>query len=239
VSQDDAYRRHLERVQGSESTRDQLDGLQVWFDGVLPAQPAAGDLALDYGAGRGQALEYLRGRGFQAVEAYEPHPVLSADLRARGETVHDDPDPRAFLRAHPGRFSLVLCKDVLEHVPTTETVDLVRDLAGTLRPGGLLVASVPHAVSFVGTYLRYADFTHHTAFTESSLRYVLEEAGLTQVRFGLPRFKRKLHPKTLTYRALKRGWHAVLKAIYYLEHPSPEHLPRHFHPRLVATGVRS
>ncbi len=227
---DRAYERQLE--QGAQDPGAALEGYGVWFDDAVTQRAGP---ALDYGSGRGQGLDYLRGRGFTEVHAYEPNPLLADALRAKTSNVHLHESPQAFLQENPGRFALILCKDVLEHVSKEHASETVQLLLNALKPGGRLVVSVPHAVSFVGVYFRYADFTHHTAFTESSLRYVLESAGATKVEFYSPRFPFRPSPKTIAYRLLKRCWHTALKGIYYLENPDPTGQPPHFHPRLVAS----
>lgn len=226
-----AYAAHLARTQ-EEDDATTREGLEVWFDEAL--EGAAGR-ALDVGSGRGQALDYLAARGL-AAEAWEPDAALADALRRRGAVVHDAPDPVAFLAGQAGRWDVVFCKDVLEHLPREVALAAARGMARALRPGGRLVVSVPHAVSFRGVYVRYADFTHQAAFTEESLRYVLDHAGLAQVAFHAPRFRWKARPATLAYRALRRGWHTALRAIYWIEHPSRRGQPAHFFPRLVASG---
>jgi SAM-dependent methyltransferase len=231
-----AYAAHLERSQSSEDPEDTREGLDVWFEAALPAGRGR---ALDHGAGRGQGLAWLAEQGFEA-EGYEPDPALAAALRRSGPrvVVHDDPDPSAFLARSAGTYDAILCKDVLEHVAHERIVETAEQLARALKPGGRLIVSVPHAVSFIGTYVRYGDFTHTIAFTEASLRYVLERAGLERVTFHGPRFRFRARPATIAYRALRRVWHGVLRGIYLLEHPSRIGAPPHFFPRLVATGER-
>lgn len=231
---DDAERAYGDLLDhGPQSTGEVLEGYSVWFDEALGGVRGR---ALDFGSGRGQGIDYLASRGFTEVEAYEPNRLLAGGLRGRATAVHDSEDPDTFLRERAGRYALILCKDVLEHVPKEAAVETTRLLLRALAPGGRLVVSVPHAVSFVGVYFRYADFTHHTAFTQTSLRYVLESAGARTVAFHAPRFRFRLSPRTLAYRLLKRCWHAALKGIYYLENPDPRGLPPHFHPRLVASA---
>ena len=222
----DAYRRHLERAQASESAAQLQEGLEVWFDEALPPPPGR---ALDVGSGRGQALAYLRRRGF-VVSAYEPDPELARGLKASGEQLVE--------RLGEGGFDLVFCKDVLEHVPPDEGVEFVRRLRESVRPGGTVVVSVPHAAAFLGDWLRYGDYTHRTSFTESSLQVVLESGGFEDVRHVLPTFRWSWKPKRLAYRALKSAWHGVWRGLYLLEHPDPNTAPRHVHPRLVATARR-
>jgi SAM-dependent methyltransferase len=229
-----AYRAHLERTQEGDEA-DTREGLEVWFDEALVG---AHGRALDFGSGRGQALDYLRARGF-TPEAWEPDAALADGLVARGAKVHRDADPVDFLERNPGAWDVIFCKDVLEHLPRERALAVTRSLGRALRRGGRLVVSVPHAVSFRGVYVRYADFTHVTAFTEESLRFLLESGGLDDVTFFAPRFRFKARPSTIAYRALRRGWFGVLRAIYWIEHPSRRGQPAHFFPRLAASGRRS
>ena len=232
VSADAAYDQHLERHQAAETDAQQLEGYRVWFDGAVTA--GAGP-ALDYGAGRGQGVRYLRARGFGEVEAYDPNPTLAAGLAQVADAVHQGP-ALEFLAGQRGRYGLILCKDVLEHLERDATLPVLRALLAALAPGGRLVLSVPHAVSFVGQTWRYGDFTHRTTFTAGSLRYVLEAAGARAIALHDPRFPVwGTRPRTLLYRALKRGWHLALRAIYTLEDPGT--VPPHFHPRLVASAA--
>lgn len=226
-----AYQRHLDRNRGDAARSH--EGYAVWFDAALG--PGRGR-ALDFGAGLGAGVSYLRASGFEEVEAFDTRAELAMPLSGLADAVHVSTDSLAWLESQAGRYDLILAKDVVEHLPHEETLPTVRALLGTLAPGGRLVVSVPHAVSFTGVYLRYGDFTHRTAFTESSLRYVLEASGGRSVRFFGPEFKLRLSPKTLAYRALKRAWFGVLRGIYFLENPSREAIPSHFHPRLVAVA---
>jgi 2-polyprenyl-3-methyl-5-hydroxy-6-metoxy-1,4-benzoquinol methylase len=231
-----SYRQHLERHEREDVARVQ-EGYAVWFDeplGQLASERR--ERALDYGAGRGQGVDYLRSRGFAEVEAFDVDADLVHGLSGRADAVHSAADPLAWLDAQSGRYDLVLAKDVVEHLPRQETLPVVAGLLRSLRPGGRLVVSVPHAVSFTGVYVRYGDFTHRTAFTESSLRFVLEAAGGEGVSFHAPHFAFPSSPKTLAYRALKRAWFTVLRGIYFLETPDRAALPSHFHPRIVASA---
>jgi len=229
-----AYQRHLDRNRGGGERSH--EGYAVWFDATLGPQRGR---ALDFGAGLGAGVAYLRASGFSEVEAFDTRPELAEPLRGCADAVHVSDDPLAWLNQQAGRYDLILAKDVVEHLAHEETLPTVSALLRALAPGGRLVVSVPHAVSFTGVYLRYGDFTHRTAFTESSLRYVLEASGGRAVRFHGPNFGFRLSPKTIAYRALKGAWFGVLRGIYYLENPSRDAIPTHFHPRLVATAEPS
>lgn len=224
-----AYRAHLDRSRGDAARSH--EGYAVWFDAALGSRRGR---ALDYGAGLGAGVDYLRASGFGEVEAFDTRPELAGPGHA--DAVHVSDAPLEWLAGQKGRYDLILAKDVVEHLAHEETLPTVEALLAALAPGGRLVVSVPHAVSFTGVYLRYGDFTHRTAFTESSLRYVLEASGGRSVRFFGPNFGFRLSPKTIAYRALKGAWFGVLRGIYYLENPSRDAIPSHFHPRLVATA---
>jgi 2-polyprenyl-3-methyl-5-hydroxy-6-metoxy-1,4-benzoquinol methylase len=86
----------------------------------------------------------------------------------------------------PGRFDVVVCADVLEHLPSPET--LLAKIAGWLAPGGILLCSLPNvanvsvrAALLFGRF-RYADRgildrTHLRFFTRESGRALLRDAG--------------------------------------------------------------
>jgi SAM-dependent methyltransferase len=232
---DSAYRRFLQKSQSAESAKDIREGLHEWFDAALPAGEGK---ALDYGSGAGHAIDYLSARGFTHVEAYERNAAFAEGLKGKVAKLHDESDPAKFLDKTADTYDVIFCKDVFEHIGKEQVIGTAKQLRGALRDGGRLIVSVPHAVSFVGVYTRYDDFTHSLSFTESSLRYVLESAGFSSVQFHAPRFRFKLNPLTMLYRVFKWMWFLQLRMIYFLENPGCPTRPPHFHPRLVATAQK-
>lgn len=77
------------------------------------------------------------------------HPGLHGRLRADLETV----------ALRPESFDLVICWNVLEHLPHPEKA-LAR-LAGVLRPGGLLVLGLPNPASVKGIVTRLLPYRLH------------------------------------------------------------------------------
>jgi hypothetical protein len=51
--------------------------------------------------------------------------------------------------------------------------------AMALEPGGCLICQVPNASSGIASRWRYGDWTHHCSFSETSLDFVLYNAGFT------------------------------------------------------------
>jgi SAM-dependent methyltransferase len=102
--------------------------------------------------------------------------------RAQGLDVALVPSTEAFLVERPGAYAAILLMDVLEHVPRDAQPNFLQAIAGSLRPGGRLICSVPNAASGISGYWLYNDYTHQTGFTEDSLSFLLGECGLSAVR---------------------------------------------------------
>ena len=93
-----------------------------------------------------------------------------------------------------GYFDLVVCNDVIEHMPDHDS--FLRDIKDHIAPGGALVGSIPnvrHYRNLINVALlrdwEYEAFgildrTHLRFFTEKSLRRTLEQAGFHIERFG-------------------------------------------------------
>jgi 2-polyprenyl-3-methyl-5-hydroxy-6-metoxy-1,4-benzoquinol methylase len=111
------------------------------------------------------------------------------------------------LAVEDAAFDVVLCNQVLEHVPDDRSAFL--ELHRVLRPGGLLIVGVPNEGSLLGTLrnnvfqrsiLRSTD--HVTMYTRRLLRERLTAAGLHVVRIETQGF---FVPHTVLHAWLTRG----------------------------------
>jgi len=87
----------------------------------------------------------------------------------------------------PGRFGLILCQEVLEHLP--DAGETLRALAGLLLYGGRIIVTVPtrrseRLLRFLNpSYMRDEPHGHVNEFDEPTLRALLEGAGLSVLTF--------------------------------------------------------
>jgi len=157
---------------------------------VLPLLPAGRvDRILDVGCGRGDTLAFLRGEGrctwTCGVELFSEAGNVA---KGRLDEVHVGNIEQLDLPIEPASLDVVLCLDVLEHL--IDPWSTVTRLASLLKPGGVLIASVPNVrhfrvvlpLLFRGQW-KYADFglmdrTHLRFFTKDSAIELLESAGL-------------------------------------------------------------
>jgi SAM-dependent methyltransferase len=154
---------------------EELDESYWWYqarreivcDALVRFLPARGDV-VDYGSGAGATAARLRDLGYRVIAADVNDDMLQACRRRGLPTVNlgERPIP-------PASADGVLACDVLEHVE--DDVGLLKSLRDALRPGGLLVGTVPayellwSGEDFVSGHLR--------RYTRRSLRASLGDAG--------------------------------------------------------------
>jgi 2-polyprenyl-3-methyl-5-hydroxy-6-metoxy-1,4-benzoquinol methylase len=151
---------------------------------------AQGRRILDVGCGRGYTLAALQrlGADVYGTQLSEPAAKLAASLigsdRVFVGELADAHYPDAF-------FDCVTIWHVLEHV--VDPLELLRDVARVLKPGGLLYVEVPNAGGLAArlfgcSWLAY-DIPHHLYhFTPSTLAATAARAGLqrtTESHFSL------------------------------------------------------
>jgi SAM-dependent methyltransferase len=171
---------------------------------------------LDAGAGRGTLALALARRGY-AVAAVEESSAFVEYLAARaaasrvGERLRV---VRADVTALPlcaGGVDGVVCGEVLEHL--SDDTAAVRELTRVLRPGGLLVATVPAGAARYSWLDRWAG--HARRYEPGELRQLIIGAGLEVIRlhhwgfpFGL--LYERLVQRPVLARHARRGRSGVL-----------------------------
>ncbi len=165
-----------------------LRELNAHTQGILLTPP--GSDVLDVGTADGHpVVEGLKARGCR-VWGVEIDPEAAEAAAPMCEQMVVGNVEQLDLAAELGdqRFDVVLCLDVLEHL--VEPLDTLRRLKDLLRPGGIVVASIPnvtHAAvrlqlldgSFTYTDTGLLDRTHVRFFDRAEVTSLFEQAELT------------------------------------------------------------
>jgi SAM-dependent methyltransferase len=157
---------------------------------ILPLLPAGTvDRVLEVGCGSGDTLAYLQASGrCRWTCGVELFPEAADTARGRLDEVYEANIEQMELPIAPSSLDVVLCLDVLEHLIDPWTT--ASRLARLLKPGGVLIASIPNVrhfrvvlpLLFRGRW-EYGNFglmdrTHLRFFTEQSATQLLRQAGL-------------------------------------------------------------
>ena len=146
------------------------------------ARDLAPGRAVDVGCGRGDLGALLIRRGWQ-VTGVEPSADACAVARERGIDARQG--TLADVPLEPGAYEVAVFKHSLEHV--TDPVADLRRVRDALRPGGLVLVTVPNFSSWqrrrFGARWYHLDLPRHRVhFTPAALRRALERAGMDPVR---------------------------------------------------------
>ncbi len=150
-----------------------LDVLQ--YAGGLQTPAGVPPRVLDVGSGDGYVARTLLGRATARVCCWDLH-FTDDDLAALSRVDGVTPS-----RAAPeGTFDAALLLDVIEHVE--DDVALLADVAARVRPGGLVLVSVPAWSALFSAH--DVALRHHRRYTPASCRDVVARAGMQVVSSG-------------------------------------------------------
>lgn len=139
---------------------------------------------LDAACGAGEALHYLRSRGYENLLGIDLSEEQLAQARAAGITNVRHADLLVHLQETPGHYDLIVASHVMEHLPKPQVPVCLRSMARALRAGGRIVVLTPNAGSPLGLPYSLGDFTHEVHFTAMSLAQVAALADLSIVHLG-------------------------------------------------------
>ena len=184
----------------------ELEGSYWWFQGrlaiiqavldeYLPRAPRAGRV-LDVGCGTGLMLQTLK--DWQPI-GFDFSPLALAFCHERGiqGLVRGDVVSLPFA---DNSLDLILALDMMEHVERDDL--LIREFNRVLRPGGVLMATVPAHPSLWSDH--DVALHHFRRYTWQSLRRLLRDGGLKPVKFTHAIFF--VHPLIVAFRRIQRAW---------------------------------
>lgn len=180
VALEDEFRGSREDIQERLS-----DYLPILEDAGIGSQAMP---ILDAGCGRGEWLELLRERHWQA-SGVDLNRVLIAICEERGLTV-TEADAIDHLRALPeASLGAVTAFHLIEHLPLPRLLDFLDAAVRALKPGGVAIFETPNPNNvFVSSRYFYLDPTHRHPIPPQLGQFLAEARGLRRVEI------RELHP---------------------------------------------
>jgi SAM-dependent methyltransferase len=204
----DEYGPYGERMSAPERLASRIiRALQGWS--AMRAAPLsalrerAAGRGLDVGCGRGDLAATLAARGW-AMSGIEPSPSACAAAAARG--IDARCGTLASVALDASSYDAVVFRHSLEH--TSDPVQALRAVRAALRPGGLVLITVPNlgnwqARRFGGCWFHLDLPRHRCHFTAGSLQRALAAADLDVVSVSTSSSTVGL-PGSLQYRAFGR-----------------------------------
>jgi SAM-dependent methyltransferase len=142
-----------------------------WVRAKAAAVPA-GSKVLDLGAGSCPYRPYFRDCTYKTQDFIALSPEQLRDKHGYGQI--DYVCDATAIPVDDGAFDVVLCTEVLEHVPNPAAV--VAEICRVLRPGGTLLLTAP-----LGSGLHQTPFHFYGGYTPFWYRKVLSELGCESV----------------------------------------------------------
>ena len=155
----------------------------VWdqhFGRLVP--PALDARILDVGCGRGGLVYWLNQRGYHRAEGIDVSAEQIETARRLGIANVEQADLRSYLGARLQCYDALILRDVVEHFTRDQIVEVLELCRSALRPGGVVIVQVPNAESPFFGRIRYGDFTHELAFTQSSVAQLFNVIGFEGVQ---------------------------------------------------------
>lgn len=133
---------------------------------------------LDVGCGRGEFLQACREAGVGAY-GIETDPDMVSRCRMKALEVLQA-DVLEHLRSLEDRsLDGIFMAQVIEHLTPSEIVDFVRLAADKMRRGGKIIVETINPDTFSALRWFWMDPTHRQPVSESTVRFLLEDAGFT------------------------------------------------------------
>ena len=139
---------------------------------------------LEIGCGHGALIYYAKEVGYNHLEGVDAslEQVEEAwKLGLRDNIRHEDL-METLSKSTDKSYDAIVALDVIEHMTKSELLDLVEELHRVLCSGGKLILHMPNAASPFFGRVRYGDYTHEQAFTQSSLSQLLIAHGFSEVQ---------------------------------------------------------
>lgn len=176
------YSHHKKNLYGETTVQKiiaQFPVYEYYFSKLLPVDKNIS--VIDLGCGSGDFVYWLNSKGFKDTIGIDISNELIDIGKSLGISNILCNDIFNYLENQKSKFDVMILRDVLEHFDKDETYKLVALLYNNLKNNGIVILQVPNGQSpFVGRIF-YGDFTHHNAFTESSISQLFQSVGFSNI----------------------------------------------------------
>lgn len=135
---------------------------------------------LEIGCGGGFFLHFLQKAGYTCTGI----DLDPAAIQACRQHVSDRVfciDAETFLRESSEKFDLIVSNHVIEHIPRSRALSMLRATAARLSAGGEVCIATPNAMSPWAGFHLYNDPTHLRLYTPQTLEELLLDAGFKRI----------------------------------------------------------
>ena len=137
---------------------------------------------LDFACGDGLLLAVAQSLGYSDLTGVDLSEALLQTAAKRSSAKLNHADGLEFLKANPdGAFEAIIAFDIFEHLTRPELLEVGREIARTLKPGGRLILRVPNGASPFSGNLLWSDLTHERPFTKMSCAQLLRPLGFEHI----------------------------------------------------------
>jgi SAM-dependent methyltransferase len=194
---------------------------------------------LDLGCGNGRVLRYLSALGYSQVKGVDRDPDELAEAKGLpGVTVECAEVGLDYLRAHRGKFKLIILKQMIYYIDRRDVQAFMQAVRDALTDDGMVLVEFFNASLLSSRFTELKDPFIRTGYTEHAMRRLLAAAGLFNGFMGGEVAAPGRPIVSITYRCLRRVWVAMLRAVYILERGMDDELPRIYTKSIIAVAGR-
>lgn len=145
---------------------------------------------LEIGPGFGEFIEYCADREIENIDIVEKDRSVIAFLKKTYKIRNIFLNQNIWeIDGKLDMYDVIMMTQVLEHIPVTNHMQVIKTLYNHLNVNGALIITVPNIGNPLATFERYYDYTHQTAFTEHSLEQMIDFANLKNAQIALQPFR--------------------------------------------------
>jgi 2-polyprenyl-3-methyl-5-hydroxy-6-metoxy-1,4-benzoquinol methylase len=208
-----------------------MEYFKVNYRPFLPADRESA--ILDFGCGAGAVLSFLQQEGYVNISGVDIHSYdtwpafLSANIQ-----VKEIDNSAEYLRSNPGKYDLIVVKDVIYYFREDEVFEIVRLLKSALKPNGKIIFEIFNGSTLTGPFVKYKDIDIRLILTEHSMVTLIERAGMkpdavkgnTTIVSGV---------RSLIYKIVNTVEILFLKTIYFSERGVDDQNPKIFSRKII------